>query len=108
MKTLENASINLLFDRTFFSEEVYCRLGFKEYSFTDVYEKAENPRRKRHAYLCFCHRCGNTKAIRRDVLLENLAKTCGCARRYKKESKLDKMLEENSFELANAVHSNEK
>ena len=39
MKTLENASINLLFDRTFFSEEVYCRLGFKEYSFTDVYEK---------------------------------------------------------------------
>ena len=77
-------------------------------SFTDVYEKAENPRRKRHAYLCFCHRCGNTKALRRDVLLENLAKTCGCARRYKKESKLDKMLEENSFELANAVHSNEK
>lgn len=39
MKTLENTSINLLFDRTFFSEEVYCRLGFKEYSFTDVYKE---------------------------------------------------------------------
>ena len=39
IKSLENLSINLLFDRTFFSEEVYCRLGFKEYSFTDVYEK---------------------------------------------------------------------
>lgn len=38
MKTLENLSINLLFDRTFFTEEIYCRLGFKEYSFTDVYE----------------------------------------------------------------------
>lgn len=38
MKTLENASINLLFDRTFFSEEVYCRLGYKDYSFSDVYE----------------------------------------------------------------------
>ena len=38
MKSLENASINLLFDRTFFSEEVYCRLGYKDYSFTDVYE----------------------------------------------------------------------
>lgn len=38
MKTLENESINLLFDRTFFSEEVYCRLGYKDYSFTDVYE----------------------------------------------------------------------
>lgn len=39
IKTLENLSINLLFDRTFFTEEIYCRLGFKEYSFTDVYEK---------------------------------------------------------------------
>ena len=39
MKTLENSSINLLFDRTFFSEEVYCRLGFKEYSFTEVYNQ---------------------------------------------------------------------
>ena len=37
MKTLENLSINLLFDRTFFTEEIYCRLGFKEYSFTEVY-----------------------------------------------------------------------
>lgn len=39
MKTLENASINLLFDRTFFTEEVYCRLGFKEYSFTELYHE---------------------------------------------------------------------
>ncbi len=34
---MENLDINLLFDRTFFSEENYCRLGFKEYSFTDEY-----------------------------------------------------------------------
>lgn len=39
IKNLENMSINLLFDRTFFTEEIYCRLGFKEYSFTDIYEK---------------------------------------------------------------------
>lgn len=38
IKSLENLSINLLFDRTFFTEENYCRLGFKEYSFTDVYK----------------------------------------------------------------------
>lgn len=38
MKSLENESINLLFDRTFFSEEVYCRLGYKDYSFSDVYD----------------------------------------------------------------------
>ena len=36
---LENTSINLLFDRTFFTEEVYCRMGKKEYSFTEVYNK---------------------------------------------------------------------
>ena len=39
IEKLQNKSINLLFDRTFFSEEIYCRLGFKEYSFTDVFEK---------------------------------------------------------------------
>ncbi|MBF0926901.1 MAG: hypothetical protein HXK65_02540 [Clostridiales bacterium] len=39
MKELENININLLFDRTFFSEEAYCRLGFKEYSFTENYNK---------------------------------------------------------------------
>lgn len=39
VQKLENSSINLLFDRTFFTEEVYCRLGKKEYSFTEVYNK---------------------------------------------------------------------
>lgn len=39
IEKLQNKSINLLFDRTFFTEEVYCRLGFKEYSFTDVYNQ---------------------------------------------------------------------
>lgn len=38
-KKMENLNINLLFDRTFFSEENYCRLGFKEYSFSEVYNK---------------------------------------------------------------------
>ena len=39
IEKLQNKSINLIFDRTFFTEEVFCRLGFKEYSFTDVYSK---------------------------------------------------------------------
>ena len=39
IKSLENMSINLLFDRTFFTEEIYCRLGKKEYSFTDVFDR---------------------------------------------------------------------
>lgn len=37
MEKMENLDINLIFDRTFFSEENYCRLGKKEYSFTEVY-----------------------------------------------------------------------
>lgn len=36
---LQNKSINLLFDRTFFTEEIYCRLGFKEYTFRDIFDK---------------------------------------------------------------------
>ncbi len=39
IKKLENMSINLVFDRTFFTEENYCRLGFKEYSFTETYNE---------------------------------------------------------------------
>lgn len=39
LEKLENCSINLLFDRTFFTEENYCRLGYKEYSFSDIYEE---------------------------------------------------------------------
>ncbi|MBE5822126.1 MAG: hypothetical protein E7311_06050 [Clostridiales bacterium] len=39
MSTLQHKDINLLFDRTFFSEEAYARLGYKDYSFTHVYEK---------------------------------------------------------------------
>src|SRR5574344_906624 len=39
LKNMENLNINLLFDRTFFTEENYCRLGFKEYLFTDAYNE---------------------------------------------------------------------
>ena len=39
MKKLEGIGINLIFDRTFFTEQVYCNLGYKEYKFNDVYEE---------------------------------------------------------------------
>lgn len=39
IEKLQNMSINLLFDRTFFTEEIYCRLGLKDYSYTDEYAK---------------------------------------------------------------------
>ena len=39
VQKMENLSINLVFDRTFFTEENYCRLGKKAYSFTEEYNK---------------------------------------------------------------------
>lgn len=37
MKKMESFDINMFFDRTFFTEEAFCRLGYKEYKFSDVY-----------------------------------------------------------------------
>lgn len=31
--------MNLIFDRTFFTEQVYAKLDYKEYNFDDVYER---------------------------------------------------------------------
>ena len=39
LKMMEGTDINLVFDRTFFTEENYCRNGFKDYSFTEEYNK---------------------------------------------------------------------
>jgi len=35
---LQNKSINLVFDRTFFTEYVYCTLGFKEFEYREEFE----------------------------------------------------------------------
>jgi len=34
-----NKNINMIFDRTFFSEEIYSRLGYKPYSFSEIYDE---------------------------------------------------------------------
>lgn len=39
LEKLSIVPMDLIFDRTFFTEEVYGRLGYKEYSFTDSYRK---------------------------------------------------------------------
>ena len=46
IEALEETGLNLVFDRTFFTEEIYGRLGYKPYSFDDTYkmllEKLDN------------------------------------------------------------------
>ena len=42
MEILHESGVNLLFDRTFITEEVYCRLGHRQYEFTDVFEYLMN------------------------------------------------------------------
>ena len=37
MESLEETGLNLIFDRTFFTEQVYASLGYKDYKFDDVY-----------------------------------------------------------------------
>lgn len=37
LKTLENTGMNLIFDRTFFTEKVYSSLRLKDYNFDDAY-----------------------------------------------------------------------
>lgn len=39
LEDMQKVPMDMIFDRTFFTEEVYARLGYKEYSFTDEYEK---------------------------------------------------------------------
>lgn len=39
MRSLEDTELHLVFDRTFFTEQVYASLGYKEYKFDDVYEE---------------------------------------------------------------------
>ena len=42
LKQMQNIPMDLIFDRTFFSEEVYARLGYKDYSFSDIYQELLN------------------------------------------------------------------
>lgn len=39
MESLEDTELNLIFDRTFFTEEVYSLLGYKEYRFDKAYDR---------------------------------------------------------------------
>lgn len=39
LKTLEETGMNLIFDRTFFTEKVYASLGFKDYNFDEAYNE---------------------------------------------------------------------
>lgn len=39
LKEMQKVPMDMIFDRTFMTEEVYGRLGYKEYTFTDEYKK---------------------------------------------------------------------
>lgn len=42
LKNMEKIPMDLIFDRTFFTEEVYARLGYKEFNNTDLFEDLVN------------------------------------------------------------------
>ena len=39
MKKMEDCEVNLIFDRTFFSDYVYAKLGYKEYDYDDTFQE---------------------------------------------------------------------
>ena len=39
LSVMQNVPMDLIFDRTFITEEVYARLGYKDYSFTETYKR---------------------------------------------------------------------
>ncbi len=39
MNAISNSDVNLIFDRTFFTEYVYCNLGYKDFKYDDVYHE---------------------------------------------------------------------
>ena len=39
LSKMQEIPMDLIFDRTFFTEEIYARLGYKDYSFSDIYEE---------------------------------------------------------------------
>lgn len=39
MESLEDTELNLIFDRTFFTEQVYATLGYKDYKFDEAYKR---------------------------------------------------------------------
>jgi len=38
LKQLESLSLDFIFDRFFFSEEVYAQIGYKAYNFSEIYQ----------------------------------------------------------------------
>ena len=39
MEKIQDSEVNLIFDRTFFTDYVYSKLGYKEYDYEDVYQE---------------------------------------------------------------------
>ncbi len=38
LEKMESIPMDLIFDRTFFTDKVYCELGYKEFNYDDLYE----------------------------------------------------------------------
>ncbi len=100
MQKLENKSINLLFDRTFFTELVYCRLGFKEFT----YEEEFNTFLDRFAHLDFDIYYITLYLSNTDEFEERLSRDGKAVNKYAKFSKESSVNQQNAYlQLAKEV-----
>ncbi len=93
MKKLENKSINLLFDRTFFTELVYCRLGFKEFT----YEEEFNTFLDRFANMDFDIYYITLYLSDIDEFEQRLARSGKAVNKYAKFSKESSLAQQNAY-----------
>ena len=93
IQKLENKSINLLFDRTFFTELVYCRLGFKEFSYEEEFDSFL----ERFANLDFDIYYITLYLGNDDEFEERLARAGKAVNKYAKFSKESSVKQQNAY-----------
>ena len=93
IQKLENKSINLLFDRTFFTELVYCRLGFKEFSYEEEFDSFL----ERFANLDFDIYYITLYLSNSDEFEERLARAGKAINKYAKFSKESSVKQQNAY-----------
>ena len=76
MESLEETELSLIFDRTFFTEEVYSILGYKEYRFDEAYDRLVKKLSQLdfNIYLVILY-CKDTSLYEKRLRLRSLFKT---------------------------------
>ena len=71
LNVMQDIPMDLIFDRTFTTDEVYARAGYKEYNFTDVYQKLVEDLAALNYEIYYFSLCLNDTKLFRDRLIRD-------------------------------------